>query len=181
MESCQGSVESYMSNLSPDTPVYYREEFALQVVRQRAMALEAAHDAGLVHADVNPSNILLSTFPAICGKSMEEGSIKLADFGLAFPKSDAHLPRSPRGTPSFTAPEMERTDERRAKLVPVAVQVDMYSLGKTLHYMLIWSEREAPRVITQLSPLCTYILDNLLSPYDEMRMTASELMDYLGR
>ncbi len=69
------------------------------VFAQVARGLAAAHEAGLVHRDVKPGNILID----------EAGTAKLADFGLAGLVSPAR-PGALIGTPSYMAPEVLRGD-----------------------------------------------------------------------
>jgi serine/threonine protein kinase len=79
-------------------------------------ALGAAHRSGIVHRDVKPSNILLG----------EDGSIKLADFGVAsFGTGELTTTGELIGTPAFMAPEQLRG--RR-----VDSRADIYSAGVTL-------------------------------------------------
>ncbi len=71
-------------------------EFVLSLLRQIAQALEVAHRANVIHRDVKPDNILVSS----------DGRAKLADFGVArIP--DAALTREGQflGTPCYSAPE----------------------------------------------------------------------------
>ena len=84
-----------------------------------AQALDAAHKVKVLHRDVNPKNLLLST----------EGTIKLADFGLAT-KTGSSVDRYRRvGTPQFMAPELWQGGR-------ATVQSDVYSLGACLYYFL---------------------------------------------
>jgi serine/threonine-protein kinase len=89
-------------------------EAAWQVFRRLADALHSAHEAGLVHGDVKPGNILFDAY----------GRVLLADFGLV----RTHLGFA-RGTPGYMAPEAAggKAVDRRA---------DVYSLAVVLFEML---------------------------------------------
>ena len=89
---------------------------AIRLVSQVAQGLHRAHKLGLVHRDVKPENILIST----------EGQAKLTDLGLVKEaETDLNLTRTGRGlgTPHFMAPEQFKN----AKLADS--RCDIYSLG----------------------------------------------------
>lgn len=102
---------------------------SLDVGRQIAEALDAAHVNGVVHRDLKPANILLT--PA--------GRAKLVDFGLARPQTSAlagdgaadsvSLPGLLLGTPSYMSPE-------QAQGQPVDARSDIFSLGVVLYEVL---------------------------------------------
>lgn len=87
---------------------------------QVCSALAAIHEAGIVHRDIKPDNILIA----------KGGLVKITDFGLA-KAEDVRLTRTGAlmGTPSYMAPEQvlgKETDPRS----------DIYSLGLVLHECL---------------------------------------------
>ncbi len=94
---------------------------ALEIARDVARGLAVAHQAGVVHRDVKPANILLDG----------DGNAKIADFGLARIDGSTALTGSHAvvGTPNYIAPEQvaERTTDGRT---------DVYALGATLYHML---------------------------------------------
>lgn len=89
-----------------------------RVIRDVASALQYCHSKGIVHRDVKLANILLS----------EDGTAKLADFGLSSKFSGTELLMSKVGTDVYMAPEVGREE--------YGVEVDMYSLGVMMHMML---------------------------------------------
>lgn len=100
----------------------------LEIVSQVCDALQFAHDRGIIHRDIKPTNILLD----------ERGLVRVADFGLAkltgaepASKTSTHS-RSGKGigTPGYTAPEQRRGEP------DLDHRADIFSLGITLYEML---------------------------------------------
>jgi serine/threonine protein kinase len=102
----------------------YSEADALSVGIHVANALNHAHQAGLIHRDVKPKNILIT----------REGVAKLADMGLARAVSDREAAAAEAGkacgTPYYIAPEQIRGD------VNIDFRADIYTFGVTLYHMV---------------------------------------------
>jgi hypothetical protein len=101
---------------------------SLLVAADLCDALAAAHEAGIVHRDVKPSNVLLvGSSPGKDGPFQ----VKLVDFGVASTE-DAKLTRTGAivGTPAYMAPEQARGDGQ------VDQHADLYAIGATLFELI---------------------------------------------
>ncbi|MFC3243799.1 serine/threonine-protein kinase [Gordonia humi] len=94
---------------------------AVGVVEQIASALDAAHTVGLVHRDVKPENILVTS----------NGFAYLVDFGIAHHAGDDHLTRTGTAVGSIAYMAPEQLDN-----VPVSAASDVYSLSAVLFELL---------------------------------------------
>ncbi len=113
------NLKEYVARKGPPKPAV-----ALSIMRQTAAGLQRASEAGIVHRDVKPENILLTA----------KGEVKVADFGLSrclLNDQPLHLTQSgvTMGTPLYMSPE-------QVEGKPLDSRTDVYSLGVTCYYML---------------------------------------------
>jgi serine/threonine protein kinase len=88
---------------------------------QACSGLETAHDAGLVHRDIKPQNLLITP----------DGTLKIADFGIARSLDGTKLTQAGTvlGTAAYLAPEQAAGEQ-------VTVAADIYALGAVLYELL---------------------------------------------
>lgn len=111
-------------------PLAGKDPRSLRALRDAALAIDHAHQRGVLHRDVKPGNILVD----------DQGYATVVDFGLAIilsreaapgARGDITISGEIVGTPSFMAPEQARGDS-----AAITVQTDVYGLGATLHCLL---------------------------------------------
>lgn len=162
---------------------------ACDIARQAALGLQHLHEAGLVHRDVKPANLMVTP----------TGVVRLLDLGLAASEDGGPDDRLTRdgavlGTPDYLAPEQARNPrsaDRRA---------DLYALGCTLYHLLVgeapFGDRgrvakllahhgEEPTAIEKLRPEVPKPLASLLGKLmaknpDERPATAAEVATALA-
>ena len=109
---------------------------ALRVFLEMGRGLQLAHENGIVHRDIKPTNVLLN----------EKKEVKIVDFGLAklSQKEEEGGDKTifkASGTPGYMAPEQIRGEESQPR-------ADIYALGITLFYMLVG---KPPHVVAKRS------------------------------
>lgn len=153
----------------------------VEIGHQVACGLAAAHRAGVVHRDIKPHNILI-----------ENGVVKLLDFGLAHTLRQQMQTNGVAGTPYYMAPEQIQDE-------PIDERTDIYALGIVLYRMLsnqfpfgelsraaalvAISTRDAPPLTTlqpQLPTELAQLVDRLIDRHPDKRVqTASEVASAL--
>ena len=93
-----------------------------RILIQACCSLNEAHEAGLLHRDISPQNVLISY----------EGEVKLTDFGIARAlavNETFHLPGNLHGKFGYMPPEQLETQ-------PLDQRADIFSCGVVMHEML---------------------------------------------
>jgi eukaryotic-like serine/threonine-protein kinase len=125
------------------------------LVQQVVGALGASHRSGLVHRDIKPTNVLLTT----------DGKAKLADFGLVRRFSEMELAGATvGGTPTYMAPELFTGS-------PASPQSDLYAVGVMLYYLL------SARLPFTSDKIGRLIEMHRESPVPDIRQFASDVSD----
>jgi WD40 repeat protein len=143
MEYCPGG--SLAAQLQ-GTPVPAAQAAAL--VEKLAVAMQAAHDKGVIHRDLKPANVLLA----------EDGTPKITDFGLAKKLDEAGQTHTGAvmGTPSYMAPEQARGDKG------IGTGCDVYALGAILYELL--TGRPPFKAATPLETVYQVVSDEAAPP-----------------
>ncbi|MFK7741506.1 MAG: serine/threonine-protein kinase [Planctomycetota bacterium] len=132
---------------------------ALQIIYEAALGLHEAHRLGIVHRDVKPDNLLIST----------RGQVKVADLGLAKPTlggetSALSMAGQVMGTPPYMPPE-QWNGER------ISGAADVWALGATLFFLLTGEEAiQGENVANIMSKI-------VLQPFPDVRKVRSEVTD----
>jgi serine/threonine protein kinase len=124
-----------------------------------ATALGRAHQAGIIHGDVKPANIMIT----------EEGEVKLSDFGIARFATQVSGSGRIMGTPAYLAPEQILGE-------PHSTRSDLFSLGIVLYYMLTGAP---PFDGSSVAAVCAQILTSDPVPPSKRNPALPEGLDHI--
>jgi len=142
----------------------FDEKEALRICCEVAKALGHADQFGIVHRDIKPDNIMMST----------RGEVKLTDMGLARQEMDPNITQvgMAMGTPNYISPEQAKAEEN------LDIRADIYSLGATLFHLVtgelpftgksvdvILTKHvvETPRSVKEMVPELSSDIDDLIT------------------
>jgi eukaryotic-like serine/threonine-protein kinase len=133
----------------------------LDVVAQVALGLAYAHEHGIVHRDVKPSNIML----------VRDGHVKITDFGIARMASAAVRTQTGMvlGSPKYMSPEQVMGKE-------IDQRSDIFSLGVMLYEMLT---REAPFDGENVNAIMYQTLNVIPVPPNSVNPAVPEMVNFI--
>ena len=172
----------------------YSEADASRLVKEVSGALSFLHGTGIVHGDLKPENLMLST------QRKEDSTVKLVDFGCAQISTDSGLilsKASAGNTPAYCPPEVLENPK-----APITPAMDVWGLGIILYIMLtglhpfdlngnatddqierLIKQRQAPPL--QNSPITAHMSDSAIDVIEKCikwdpkeRITAMELLEH---
>ncbi len=154
MELVRGTtLRSFISD--PSIPLEVKLDWLAGISR----GLSAAHDAGIVHRDVKPGNIMITS----------EGVPKVLDFGLAKPVDDDHEDFTTKvgqllGTPRYMAPEQREGREADARSDQYSYGVTAYELLAMVHPEARNGKRQPLRVVApSVDPTVAAAIDRMMA------------------
>jgi serine/threonine-protein kinase len=126
-------------------------------VAHAAEALDAAHKRGVIHGDVKPANILITT----------DGKVKLTDFGMARVARRDGGDSPLLGTPAYWCPEqiMGRPQDARS---------DLFSLGVVLYEMVTGTK---PFAAETLQGVCNRVLSSTVTAASQLQPSVPASFD----
>ncbi len=114
-----------------------------RLCQQVALGLGAMHEAGFIHADIKPNNILVT----------DDGHAKIIDFGQSC--SAGTVKERIQGTPDYIAPEQVLRREMTA-------QTDVFNLGATMYWLL--TNKHVPTLFPKGEPGLSFKTDDACAP-----------------
>ncbi len=102
----------------------YSEQSIIKLFQQLCSSITHAHERGIIHCDIKPSNILITD-------ANGEATVKVIDFGISLFEDKTTDHYNYAGTPSYLSPESFNTSQRN-----VDTRRDVYALGVVLHKLL---------------------------------------------
>ena len=130
-----------------------------EIIVSACKALDYAHQNGIIHRDVKPSNIMLT----------RTGKVKITDFGIAKIKADNTMSKEIIGSPSYMSPEQIKEEN-------LDIVSDVFSLGCVLYELLTCEQafsgdnyfsimykisNEDPRPVSEIRPEIPKIMEDI--------------------
>ncbi|XP_058055746.1 membrane-associated tyrosine- and threonine-specific cdc2-inhibitory kinase [Anopheles bellator] len=166
MELCKGSLENDACQPMPTKRIW-------SILVDLLLALKSLHDRNLIHLDIKLANILVT----------DDGTCKLADFGLVFDLTKGNVRNATEGDSRYIAPElMEGRYSKAADIfslglvtLELACNLELPMAGRLWHRLR--SEQPLPDELTRtMSPTLREIVQRMLMARPEDRATVDGLL-----